>query len=86
MEVIGSPPCPRWIKLFGVPSQVWQEGISHLLGDCLGCMLEADRVTILKEVLTHGSVKVMLGKVCKLRVFFFFFLKKFLSGLEIYNF
>lgn len=73
MEVIGSPPCPRWIKFFGVPLQVWKEGISRLLGDCLGCTLEVDRVTILKEVLTHGRVKVKLGKVCKLPFFILFY-------------
>lgn len=36
MEVIGSPPSFRWVRLYGVPLQVWREGVFRLLGDCLG--------------------------------------------------
>lgn len=36
MEVVGFPPRPQFVKIFGVPLQTWREGIFRLLGDCLG--------------------------------------------------
>lgn len=66
MEVIGSPPPPRWIKFCGVPLHAWREGIFQHLGDVLGRTLEVDPHTTAKEVLTHGSIKVLLGKVGRL--------------------
>lgn len=66
MEVIGSPPKPCWVRFSGVPLHAWREEILRLLGDCLGESLEVDRLTISKQILTHGRVKVLLGKVRKL--------------------
>lgn len=66
MEVIGSPPCPRWVKISGVPLQVWREWVFRLLGGCLGRTVEVDPNTISKEVLTHGRLKILAWKICKL--------------------
>lgn len=66
MEVIGSPPSFRWVRLYGVPLQVWREGVFRLLGGCLGQTVEVDDNTMSKEVLSHRRVKIMAGKVCKL--------------------
>lgn len=68
LEVIASPPSPRWVKVSGVPLHAWREGVFSLIGDCLGQTLAVDQDTISKEILTHGRVKVLLGKVRKLSV------------------
>ncbi|XXG42365.1 hypothetical protein AAC387_Pa01g2666 [Persea americana] len=66
MEVIGSPPSFWWVRLYGVPLQVWREGVFRLLGGCLGQTVEVDDNTMSKEVLSHRRVKIMARKVCKL--------------------
>lgn len=48
-----------------MPLHAWRE-VFLLLGDCVGTSIEVDRCTISKEILTHGRVRVVLGKVRKL--------------------
>lgn len=54
------------MKLSGVPLQAWREGIFRLLGDCLGQTLELDPRMRSKKIISHGRIKVLLGKVNKL--------------------
>lgn len=68
MEVIGCPPHPSWVKFLGVPLHAWREEVLHLLGNCVGATIEVDECTISKEILTHGRVRVLLGKVKKLPI------------------
>lgn len=68
MEVIRSAPRPCWVRFHGVPLHAWREEVFRLLGNCLGATLEVDILTISKEVLTHGRVKVLTGKARKLPV------------------
>ena len=58
MEVIGSPPISKWIRLHGVPLQAWNEGVFRLLGDFLGNTLVVDCRTSEKDVLAFGRVKI----------------------------
>lgn len=61
------PSRPRRVRFYGVPLHTWRE-VFRLLGDCLGSTLEVDQLTSSKEVLTHGRVKVLVGKVRKLSI------------------
>lgn len=63
MEVIRSPPRPCWVRFYEVPLHTWREKVFKFLGDCFGVTLEVDHDIVTKEVLTHGRVKVLLGKV-----------------------
>lgn len=68
MEVTGSPQRPYWVRFHKDPLHAWREEVFRLLGDCLGATLEVYQLTSSKEMLTHGRVKVFMGKVCKLSV------------------
>lgn len=46
--------------------QAWREGVFRLLGDVLGRTLEVDHCIALKEILTHGTLKILRGKVGRL--------------------
>lgn len=66
MEVLASLAKPRWLKISGVPMHTWREGIFRLIGKCVGSTLEVDPRTSSKEIITHGRVKEMFGKISKL--------------------
>lgn len=51
-----------------VPLQAWREGVFWLLGDCLGQTSEVDPKTCSKEIISHGKVKISLGRVIQLPV------------------
>lgn len=65
LEVRGSPPRPRRVRISRVPLQAWLERIFRLLGNCLGHTIEVDPKTSSKEVISHGRVKVLLRRVHK---------------------
>ena len=66
MEVIGSHPIIRWIRLHGVPLQAWNEGVFRLFSDFIGSTIELDRLTLEKINLVYGCVKVRTSRLCKL--------------------
>eukprot|EP00268_Persea_americana_P002365 TRINITY_DN10711_c0_g2_i1.p1 TRINITY_DN10711_c0_g2~~TRINITY_DN10711_c0_g2_i1.p1 ORF type:complete len:318 (-),score=66.73 TRINITY_DN10711_c0_g2_i1:542-1495(-) len=60
MEVQGPPATTVWVRIKGVPLQVWHEEVFKLLGYCLGRTVEVDSGTVHKDSLREGRVKVLL--------------------------
>lgn len=57
MEILGSSPCPVWVRFKGVPLQAWHKDIFKLLGDCVGRIVEVDKKTAQKKILREGRAK-----------------------------
>lgn len=68
MEVIGSPPTPKWIHFHGVPLHAWHEGVFRLLGDFIGSTIEVDRHTSEKEIIAYGRIGILINRICKLPI------------------
>lgn len=80
IEVIRRSSLSLLDQVFWTASKLGQKGFFFFLfGDFLGKTIEVDRRKSSKEILTHGRVKVLLGRVCKLLSEVPFLVGKFLS-------
>ena len=61
MEVLGSPPCPVWVKVRGLPLQAWHEETFKLIGECIVCTVEVDDRTK-EEYLKEGRIRLLLDR------------------------
>lgn len=62
MEFLGPPPHPSWVRVKGILLHAWNVEVFKLQGNCVGCVVEVDRRTRMKEDLKIGRLKVILDR------------------------